>query len=253
MMQQILIILMLCLSLINLKATDATTNHTLQEYCTDFAASGVAYCSDVASWEGVLKDLFSPDDTCPQSTRYVDLREGDLEVSASNTDNNCNSTWGRRYDPTTTVNPVLIPGIMPCMRNVSFISKVPVGNPLYNDAQAGALNFTLTLGVAFGDKVYRWNGVYNGQGGTVSGNVVGASACDNFWLFDETPAPSPSGANSNENAVLYYSIGGVAMGILVLLMLFWYRSAKKAKSCNIINATKSTDTIETVTVNPLAV
>lgn len=43
------------------------------------------------------------------------------------------------------------------------MSKVPPTDPLYQDAQNGALNFTLKLGTVDGHKVNMWNGVYNGQ------------------------------------------------------------------------------------------
>ena len=219
---------------------------SLQDYCAAFAASDDTYCSDVGNWEGVLRDLFSPDDTCPESTRYVDLRDGALEVSASNTDDNCNSTWGRRYDVTTTVNPTLIPGIAPCMRNVSFISKIPPGTALYPDAQAGALNFTLTLGAAFGSKVFRWNGVYNGQGGDVNGNSVGASVCDNFWLFESDGIPTDdNSSNSNtNNALFYWGVGLVSLAVI----LFCYLLSKGSKKSN--NSEEATKSIET-TVNPV--
>ena len=140
---------------------------------------------DTASWEGVLRDLFSPDDTCPNSTRYIDFHDWELEISGSDTDLNCNSTWGRRYNETTTVNPTLevVPGESPCVRTTSFASKVPEGDPLYAEAQAGALNFTLKLGMSVGSKVVMFNGVYDGQGGDINGVYVPPSDCDNFWLY----------------------------------------------------------------------
>ena len=32
-------------------------------------------------------------------------------------------------------------------------------------------------------KVIKWNGLYNGKGGSFGGNDVPASDCDNFWMF----------------------------------------------------------------------
>ena len=158
-------------------------------WCSSFTVADADDCSDL-QWEGILKDMFSPDDTCPNSTRYIDARQGDgnsiaLEISASGTDDNCNSTWGRRFDPTTTVNPVIsrITGAGPCVRSTSFVSKVPPDDPLYADAQAGALNFTLKLGTVNGTKVNMWNGVYNGQGGDMNGQYSPPSDCDNFWRY----------------------------------------------------------------------
>jgi len=55
------------------------------------------------------------------------------QVSASGTDENCTSSWGRRFDPTTDVNPVLEEIDLnndPCTRATSFVSKV-------KDTQAG--------------------------------------------------------------------------------------------------------------------
>lgn len=197
---------------------------SLKEYCEKFTPSAASFCKDVESWEGVLKDLFSPDDTCPKSTRYVDLRDGKLEVSASDTDANCNSTWGRRFDPTTSVNPVLIPGVQACMRNVSFISKVPADSPLYPDAQAGALNFTLTLGTAFGGKVFRWNGPYNGNGGNLNGQYVAPSSCDNFWLFEKTPTSPPTISPSSNMGDLAWAYSVVGTVVFLGLFLLVYRN-----------------------------
>ena len=161
-------------------------------WCDSFVLNSDEECTDLA-WKGVLKDMFSPDDTCPNSTRYIDVARPTntttflvLEVSASGTDDNCNSTWGRRYNSSTTVDPIIsIPkeGFEgPCVRETSFVSKVPPGDPLYADAQAGALNFTLKLGTVNGSKVNMWNGVYNGQGGDIDGSYAPPSDCDNFWL-----------------------------------------------------------------------
>lgn len=171
--------------------------------CDDPAQSKGATCASFVplsncsteQWQGKLRDLFSPDDTCPRSTRYVDVRDGALEVSASNTDAECNSTWGRRFDPHTSVDPVIVGS--GCSRQVSFLSKVPSSTPEHALAERGALNFTLTLGTACGRKVLRWNGVYDGQGGEwPPGHTSGPTACDNFWLFDDPSvfaavAPTP--------------------------------------------------------------
>ena len=84
-----------------------------------------------------MRDLFSPDDTCPESTRYVTLVGGKLHVSASHTDAGCTSTWGIKYDPTTTVDPIItLSESDSCTGKVSFRSKVPPGDAIYDDAQA---------------------------------------------------------------------------------------------------------------------
>ena len=192
----------------------------------------------------MLVDLFSPDDAaCAASRRYVDLAPdaaATLHVSASGTDANCSQTWGTRFDPSTTVDPTLAPTPHASVRTTSFISKVgggtsirlplpqnapaltgrvvrlskvPPGSPLYADAQAGALNFTLVLGAALGARVIkwngvwsgpsgmtlrppsplRWNGVYDGRGGDVGGETMPPSDCDNFWLYvDAAPRAEPA-------------------------------------------------------------
>ena len=186
--------------------TCGAENKTL--WCASFVQADNEACSD-ESWTGVLKDMFSPDDTCPNSTRYIDAVLGEkgsfvsLEISASGTDAFCNSTWGRRFNSSTSVNPTIsrVPGAGPCVRATSFVSKVPEGDPLYDDAQAGALNFTLKLGTVMNSssgstlRVNMWNGPYNGAGGDMAGTTAPPSECDNFWLYSEQEAPR----NQNKN------------------------------------------------------
>ena len=163
------------------------------EWCSSFILAEEKECTD-EDWIGVLKDMFSPDDTCPNSTRYIDgihkaVPKGlrfILEVSASGTEEpDCDTTWGRRFNKTTTVNPIIskVRGQSPCVRTTSFMSKVMPGDPLYDNAQNGALNFTLWLGSVNCSKVNKWNGVYNGKGGDMAGTYVPPSDCDNFWLY----------------------------------------------------------------------
>jgi hypothetical protein len=190
------VVLVLCLVAF-LTAASGDENPNKTDWCASFVISDDAECTD-EQWQGVLKDMFSPDDTCPDSTRYIDVTRPtnafyrSLEVSASGTDDNCNSTWGRRFNSTTSVNPTIsristeeggggYEG--PCVRATSFVSKVTPDNPLYADAQAGALNFTLKLGTVNGSKVNMWNGVYDGQGGDMNGAYVAPSNCDNFWQY----------------------------------------------------------------------
>ena len=173
--------------------TDVGLNQDKKTWCSSFVLAEPRQCTD-KDWTGVLKDMFSPDDTCPDSTRYIDARITrpsspyiiSLEVSASGTEEpDCKTTWGRRFNKTSNVNPIItkVKGHGPCVRSTSFISKVMPGDPLYNDAQAGALNFTLWLGTVNGTKVNKWNGVYNGKGGDMTGNYAPPSDCDNFWVY----------------------------------------------------------------------
>lgn len=78
-----------------------------ETYCDRFVMMNS--CGKV-SWVGVYRDLFSPDDqACPKSLRYIDLDHttNELQVSASGTGKGCKEEWGRRFDKTTVVNPVL--------------------------------------------------------------------------------------------------------------------------------------------------
>lgn len=154
--------------------------------CESFTPLSEGECA-TANWPGTLHDLFSPDDKCPHSLRYIDARDSQLEVSANGTGAGCSSSWGRRFHPASSVNPTIeeLPRFRACHRGVSFLTKVSPDDPLYPLAAAGALNFTLTLGRACGRKVLRWNGVYNGKGGEFPpGQQAPPSACDNFWLYE---------------------------------------------------------------------
>ena len=196
---------------------------TKAEYCASFEAARDA--PSAADWTGVLVDLFSPDDAaCAASRRYVDLAPDGLtlQVSASGTDANCSQTWGTRFNASTTVDPTLAPTGNASVRTTSFISKVPPGSPLYADAQAGALNFTLVLGAALGARVIkwngvwsgpsgmtlrppsplRWNGVYDGRGGDVGGETMPPSDCDNFWLYVDVHVDAAPRAEASLASVL---------------------------------------------------
>merc|ERR1712166_814621 len=146
-----------------------------------------------ADWTGVFRDWFSPDDTCPLSTRYIDLTDGKLHVSASNTDNGCDSTWGRRFDPTTTVDPIITLEGSGCTATVSFRSKIPTNSPMYSLAQNGALDFTLTLSRSErGSRpLIKWNGMYNGKGGPTPDGTAPADSCDNIWAPSTAPGDAP--------------------------------------------------------------
>ena len=144
-----------------------------------------------ADWEGELIDLFSPDymsterkpwDTDPKSRRFIDLRDGELQVSEHLGPLFDNAKSGRRFDPTTTANPTLDAMASPLQKSLSFISKVPPEAPPYADAQNGALNFTATMGKAFGRKVLKLNTIYNGSGGSFTGFEAPGGEF-NFWAY----------------------------------------------------------------------
>jgi len=171
------------------------------EYCSKFIPASTG--CDLSSWLGVFSDLFSPDDkACPHSLRYIDMdwrktkklavysKQG-VHVSASGTGTDCTEKWGKRFNRTTEVDPIISPtSDNPCKGTVSFLTKVPHDAPARKYAEAGALNFTLTLG-CIGDTscerpVIKWNGMYNGKGGPWpnsqgNGVQVPPSSCNNFW------------------------------------------------------------------------
>jgi len=114
-------------------------------------------------WAGPLVDLFSPDyltaerkpwDTpalYPNSRRFIDLRDGKLEVSEDIGDG---KPIGKRFDPASTASPVLmaIDG-EPNKKKMNFFCRIPEDAPPYEDAKAGALTFTVEIGKAFDRKV----------------------------------------------------------------------------------------------------
>jgi hypothetical protein len=148
-------------------------------------------CPD-EKWQGSYKDEFSPDDTCPDSRRFVQLgypyyRDGRLHVSANGTDAHCDSSWGKLFNASTMVDPIVVPMAQgACNATVSFRSKIPAGAPVQPYVQEGALDFVLTLGSIGGVKAIRYSGMYMGKGGTwlaPNGSAVNvpASPCDNMW------------------------------------------------------------------------
>ena len=155
---------------------------TKEEFEADFKP--IVGAVEDGYWCGTLKDLFSPDDTNPDSRRFIDQLEfGVLSISADTG----GEKWGRKFDPTTSINPTLTEAGESNQKNVNFESKIPADAPEELKAQVanGALRFTVTMGWSLGKKVLKWNGVYNGQGGPFlpAGGDVPASDCDNFWEY----------------------------------------------------------------------
>uniref|UniRef100_A0A7S3UYK4 Uncharacterized protein n=1 Tax=Heterosigma akashiwo TaxID=2829 RepID=A0A7S3UYK4_HETAK len=133
-------------------------------------------------WCGELVDLFSPDDKNPDSRRFIDWIDETMCISADTG----GEKWGRKWDKETSVNPILnykTPGVT----TTNFASKVPDDAPdaVKAEVAAGALCFTVTMGTVFGQKVLKWNGLYDGKGGhfTPAGGHVPASDTDNFWVY----------------------------------------------------------------------
>lgn len=195
-----------------------TTSHAAPSkslYCSEFTRRTGGCAQE--EWVGIYRDLFSPDDVgCPDSLRYIDLdsTSGELQVSASGTGEGCAETWGRRFDSSTSVNPVVVPQA-DCEAQVSFLTKVPQDAPVRQYAEAGALNFTLSLGCLGGgscedtEQLLKWNGMYNGQGGQWSDGIQPPSDCDNFW--GRRASPSDCDATSVD---LHYRSTGVAGAVL---------------------------------------
>lgn len=153
-----------------------------------------------ALFEGVFRDLYSPDDVCADSDRIVSMgvRDADsygkdknqyaLHVSGNATGDGCKESWGRAFhkldkiDPTLDVFSVLnstttrageqFP-VWLTEANITFRDKITnTSDPNYAYAQAGALDFTLKLGtyIDFDEKVKLktilvWSGMYAGKGG----------------------------------------------------------------------------------------
>ena len=127
-----------------------------------------------ADWVGCYVDMFSPDyksaerlpwDMNPKSRRFVDLRDGELQISGDLGDG---SRWGRRFDRKAT-SPVLTETETPALRMTNFIVNVPPDAPVFPDAQKGALEFKVTLGEVDGTKVLKWSSLYAGKGGSFGG------------------------------------------------------------------------------------
>ena len=120
-----------------------------------------------------------PWDMTPTSRRFVDLLDGELQISGNLGDG---STWGRRFDQTKP-GPVLTATDVPHTRLTNFACNVPPDAPVYEDAQNGALEFQVTLGHAYGRKCLKWGGLYLGAGGKFGSGGGPESDCDNFMVL----------------------------------------------------------------------
>lgn len=155
---------------------------TKEEFRADFKA--IEGPVELKDWCGAFKDLFSPDDTNPDSRRFIDeIEPGVLSISADTGA----EKWGRKFDPTTSTNPTLTETGEACSRMTNFESKIPADAPEELKAQVanGALTFTVTMGQSLGKKVLKWNGPYNGEGGPFlpAGGDVPANDWDNVWEY----------------------------------------------------------------------
>ena len=136
-------------------------------------------------WVGKLRDAFSPDDTNPNSLRFVDMYEdGVLSVSGDTGV----ETWGRRFFPDGDCNPIFAATNESNKRTVDFACKLL--NPdtpadVREQVENGALRFTVTMGTACGKKVLLFPSFYDGQGGdfTPAGGYQPPKAVDNLSLI----------------------------------------------------------------------
>ena len=138
-------------------------------------------------------DCFSPDyDTAERqpweketrSRRFVDDIEGALCISGDHGPGALGQ-WGRRFDPVSAVNPTLAPAA-DCdasTRVASYLSKVPADAPVRADAEAGALEFLVTLGTIEGVKALRWSTTYRGSGGKFGAHTFPPDEAENFWVY----------------------------------------------------------------------
>ena len=105
----------LVLLVLSCRGSMALSAKSKEVYCDEFLM--MTSC-DKVSWVGVYRDLFSPDDqACPHSLRYIDLDHAtnELQVSASGTGKGCMEKWGKRFNPTASVNPVIsVSAVNPC-------------------------------------------------------------------------------------------------------------------------------------------
>ena len=145
------------------------------------------------AWCGTLVDCFSPDyDTAERrpweketrSRRFVDDLEGTLCISGDHGPGAL-GRWGRRFDPASAVNPTLAPlaGCGASTRVASYLSKVPADAPVRADAEAGALEFLVTLGTIEGVKCLRWSTTYKGKGGKFGAHTFPPDEAENFWVY----------------------------------------------------------------------
>ena len=158
------------------------------EFCSDWTTT------TAEDWTGTYIDIFSPDyksaerlpwDMNKDSRRHIDLRGGELQMSAHFGDG---TGWGRRFDPATSANPIFTATSQPHTRQVSFLPTVPPGADVYADAVNGALVFNVTRGKAFGCSCLKWSSVYQGAGGKFGQQVVPPSEADNFLVrVTDTP------------------------------------------------------------------
>jgi len=130
------------------------------------------------AWQGAYFDAYSPEGSCPQGHRYIMMKNGQLTMQHTG----CHTIDG--YNATTSI-PLSAIGqdTIGCQAAVSFKNAYPASSQMYDLAQKGAFNFTLTLGMLGGAKVVRWSGLYNGAGGDwMNGVQAPAKSCDNMWV-----------------------------------------------------------------------
>ena len=206
----------------------STEPQTLREYCAGFDPRDDYDVNEQKvnppstefarnfPWRGQYVDLFSPDETCKDSIRVLEMGlynkssygndkpEFALHVSGNATGKGCRESWGRAFLPLDATDPIMttymgsgntVNGVFvdTYEAKISFAAKITnKSDPNYAYAQKGALNFTVRLGSVgpqglLWKNVLVWSGMYNGQGGPffdhTQRKVIQAppSKCGNIW------------------------------------------------------------------------
>jgi len=154
-------------------------------------------CS-LASWVGTYHDLFTPAGECQSPYRSIEWTNGELFVHHESCHQWQDGSWA--YDAANAAKLKITPGS--CTATVSFAAQYPSSSPYHAEAQAGAFDYTLTLGSFRGAKMVRWSGLFDGKGGTFSGKQVAASTCDNFWLLTGNSINTPPFTFTDDNTAL---------------------------------------------------
>eukprot|EP00930_Biecheleria_cincta_P073837 TRINITY_DN61115_c0_g1_i1.p1 TRINITY_DN61115_c0_g1~~TRINITY_DN61115_c0_g1_i1.p1 ORF type:complete len:207 (+),score=20.39 TRINITY_DN61115_c0_g1_i1:220-840(+) len=158
-------------------------------YCANFKES--SDCS-LTGWLASWTDLFSPDDQPHGKCQHLPLRYIDSESSRTMSFSGktvCGDTWGKRFNASTPVHPVLtVDATDACRGKVDFSSKVPADAPAQEYVRNGALQFTIIQGRVNGTRVLKFNGLYDGRGGPWLNDEgkhvqVPTSDCDNIWAY----------------------------------------------------------------------
>ena len=115
-------------------------------------------------------------------------------------------------------------GSTSCSAIVSFKNEFAPGTKYYDLAQAGALDFKLTMGTFNNARVIKWSGVYKGLGGNwLNGATASPTMCDNFWLMPTVSAMT----------ALEVRVAGIEYDDIAPLCDTSYNGFQAAESCSL--------------------